>query len=123
MTAKVETSLKKLASLSKTLNEVSDELSRQIGALESALNSYKLGIRAWFHDPIITETELTDWLARQRSRQDAVGSLPTRVRSFLKDVQALDTRRAKAMRQTILSAAHVYRDGRIELEFRGQQTS
>ena len=24
---------------------------------------------------------------------------------------------------SILSAAHVYRDGRIELEFRGQQTS
>ena len=52
-----------------------------------------------------------------------VGSLPTRVRSFLKDLQDLDTRRAKALLQTILSAAHVYRDGRIELEFRGQQTS
>ena len=30
------------------------------------------------------------------------------------------TRRAKALLQTILSAAHVYRDGRIELEFRRQ---
>ena len=37
-------------------------------------------------------------------------------------VQELDTRRAKALLQTILSAAHVYRDGRIELEFRAQQT-
>lgn len=64
------------------------------------------------------QAELTDWLAQQRSRQETVGSLPTRVRSFLKDVQALDTRRAKALLQTILSAAHVYRDGRIELEFR-----
>ena len=69
------------------------------------------------------QTELTGWLARQRDRQDAVGTLPSRVRSFLKDVQDLDTRRAKALLQTILSAAHVYRDGRIELEFRGQQTS
>ena len=69
------------------------------------------------------QTELSEWLAQQRERQDAVGTLPTRVRSFLKDVQELDTRRAKAQLQTILSAAHVYRDGRIELEFRGQQTS
>ena len=64
------------------------------------------------------QKELTEWLAQQRDRQEAVGSLPTRVRSFLKDVQELDTRRAKALLQTILSAAHVYRDGRIELEFR-----
>ena len=64
------------------------------------------------------QTELTEWLAQQRERHETVGSLPTRVRSFLKDVQALDTRRAKALLQTILSAAHVYRDGRIELEFR-----
>ncbi len=69
------------------------------------------------------QTELTAWLEQQRERQEAVGSLPTRVRSFLKDIQELDTRRAKALLQTILSAAHVYRDGRIELEFRGQQTT
>ncbi len=64
------------------------------------------------------QSELADWLAQQHERQEAVGSLPTRVRSFLKDVQAMDTRRAKAVLQTILSAAHVHRDGTIELEFR-----
>ena len=64
------------------------------------------------------QTELTEWPAQQPDRQEAVGSLPTRVRSFLKDVEALDVRRAKALLQTILSAEHVYRDGRIELEFR-----
>ena len=69
------------------------------------------------------QTELTGWLAQQRERQEAVGMLPTRVRSFLKDFRSLETRRAKALLQTILSAAHVYRDGRIELEFRGQQIS
>ena len=63
------------------------------------------------------QAELTEWLAQQRSRRDAVGTLPTRVRSFLKDIQALDTR-AKALLQAILTSAHVYRDGRIELEFR-----
>ena len=67
------------------------------------------------------QTELNAWLAQQRERREAVGTLPTRVRSFLKDVRELDTRRAKALLQTILSAPHVHRDGRIELEFRGQQ--
>ena len=56
------------------------------------------------------QTELTEWLEQQHQRQEAVGTLPTRVRSFLKDVEELDTRRAKALLQTILSAAHVYRD-------------
>ena len=62
--------------------------------------------------------ELANWLAQQHERQETVGSLPTHVRFFLKDFQAMDTRRAKALLQTILSAAHVYRDGRIEVEFR-----
>jgi hypothetical protein len=65
------------------------------------------------------QTEISDWLAQQHERQETVGSLPTRVRSFLKAFQSLDTRRAKALLQTILSAAHVHNDGRIELEFRG----
>ncbi len=47
-----------------------------------------------------------------------VESLPTRIGSFLHDFQSLDTRRAKAMLQTILKAALIYRDGRIELEYR-----
>ncbi|MCH8947923.1 MAG: hypothetical protein IH789_09905, partial [Acidobacteria bacterium] len=50
MTGKAEAALKKLASLSKNLNEASDELSRQIVALESALNGYKLGVWAWLGD-------------------------------------------------------------------------
>ena len=64
------------------------------------------------------QTELGDWLAQQHDRQQAVGAIPGRVRSFLKDFQELDVRRAKALRQTILKATHVYRYGRIELEFR-----
>ena len=60
MTGKVETSLKQLSLLSKSLNEVSDELSRQISAIESALNEFKLGIWAWVGEPILTESELSD---------------------------------------------------------------
>ena len=40
------------------------------------------------------------------------------VETFLFKFQSLDTRRTKALQQTILNAARIYRDGRIELEFR-----
>lgn len=57
---KVEASLRKLASLSKDLNEASDELSRQIAGLETALNGYKLGVWAWVKNPIIKKAELSE---------------------------------------------------------------
>ena len=43
------------------------------------------------------------------------------IRSFLNDFQSLDVRKAKALLQTILASAHVYKDGRIELAFRQGQ--
>ncbi len=64
------------------------------------------------------QVELTAWVAQQRDRQETVSALPVRVRSFLKDFQSLDVRRAKALLQTILATATVYRDGTIELSFR-----
>lgn len=60
MNGKVETSLKQLSLLSKSLNEASDELSKQISAIESALNQYKLGVWVWVKKPILTETEISD---------------------------------------------------------------
>ena len=63
------------------------------------------------------QVEREEWLGLQRERLEAAKTLPKRVGSFLEDFQALDTRRAKALLQTILKAAHVHRNGRIELEF------
>lgn len=60
MTGNVETSLKQLSVLSKSLNEASDELSKHISGIESALNQFKLGIWAWVRQPILTETELSE---------------------------------------------------------------
>ena len=64
------------------------------------------------------QTELATWISQQHERQEAVGTLPVRVRSFLKDFQSFDLRRAKALLQTILKTATVSKDGTIELEFR-----
>lgn len=60
MNGKVEASLKQLSSLSKSLNEASDQLSKQISAIEVALNEYKLGVWVWAKKPILTETEISD---------------------------------------------------------------
>ncbi len=62
--------------------------------------------------------ELGNWLGQEKGRQEAVEAFPERVGAFLDDMRAWDTRRAKALLQPILKAAHVYNDGRIELEFR-----
>ena len=67
--------------------------------------------------------ELAAAAADQHSRQEGVSALPVRIKSFLKDFGSLDVQRAKAMLQPILKTVHVYNDGKIELEFREQQTS
>ncbi len=55
VTAKLESSLNQIASLSKTLNETSDQLSKSIAEVESALNRYALGIWAWIDEPLAEE--------------------------------------------------------------------
>ncbi len=55
-----------------------------------------------------------------KNSQEHVERLPSAVGTFLEDMQKLDIRWQKAQLQTILKAAHIYRDGAIELEFREQ---
>jgi len=62
--------------------------------------------------------ELASPLTAQSLRHDAVAALPVQIRSFLKDVQSLDVRRAKALLQPILKTATVEREGTIKLTFR-----
>ncbi len=63
--------------------------------------------------------ELESWLEEQRSRGSAAKRMPDAIRTFLEDFRDMDIRVQKAHLQTILKAAHVYREGRLELEFRG----
>ena len=62
--------------------------------------------------------ELAAWVSDQAERHANAATLPKRVRSFLKDFRQLDVKRAKALLQSIVQAAHVSNDGRIELVFR-----
>jgi site-specific DNA recombinase len=62
--------------------------------------------------------ELEASIAAQGDREAQATAVPVRVSSFLEDFQGMDVVNAKAILQTILKAAHVWKDGRIELEFR-----
>ncbi len=63
--------------------------------------------------------ELNSWLEVQRTRVSTAERLPGAIQSFLTDFESLDVRHQKAQLQAILKSAYVYRDDRIELEFRG----
>ena len=65
------------------------------------------------------KVELTTWLNREHSLASRIERVPDEIKSFIEAFQGMDIRQQKAQLQTILKAAHVYRDGRIELEFRG----
>ena len=62
--------------------------------------------------------ELKDWIEKARARTSLANTLPRSIKTFVEAFEGLDIRQQKAQLQTILKAAHVYRDGRIELEFR-----
>ena len=62
------------------------------------------------------ELELT--VATQRDLKVQSETVPAKIRSFLEDFREMDVRQAKAILQGIMKTAHVYKDGRIELEFR-----
>ena len=47
-----------------------------------------------------------------------IEKVPKAITTFEEAFQNLETREQKAQLQTILKAAHVYKDGKIELEFR-----
>ncbi len=58
-------------------------------------------------------------MEEQRTRVSTAERLPGAIQSFLADFESLDVRHQKAQLQAILKSAYVYRDERIELEFRG----
>ena len=63
--------------------------------------------------------DLALWTEEQRTRVSTAERLPGAIKSFLADFEGLDVRHQKAQLQAILKSAYVFRDERIELEFRG----
>jgi hypothetical protein len=65
-----------------------------------------------------SKAELQEWLERERDRTSLAEKLPQSIQEFVEVFDTLDPRQQKAHLQSILKAAHIYNDGRIELEFR-----
>ena len=65
-----------------------------------------------------SRVELKSWLEKEHDRASLAERLPQSIGTFLDAFESLDPRQQKAHLQTILKAAYVYNDGRIELEFR-----
>ena len=63
--------------------------------------------------------DLALWTEEQRTRVSTAERLPEAIKSFLADFKGMDVRHQKAQLQAILKSAYVFRDERIELEFRG----
>jgi len=64
------------------------------------------------------KVDLETSVAARRGMEAQAASVPVKVGSFLEDFQDMEVRQAKAILQGIIKAAHVWNDGRIELEFR-----
>lgn len=65
------------------------------------------------------KSDLEARVVAQRDLESQTQAIPVKIGSFLEDFHAMDVRHAKAILQGIIKAAHVFNDGRIELEFRG----
>ena len=55
---------------------------------------------------------------REHAQVSLVEQISAKIKTFVEAFKGLDTRQQKAQLQTILKTATVYRDGRVELEFR-----
>jgi hypothetical protein len=65
------------------------------------------------------KAELSELLKKERANGALIKRVPQEIKTFVEVFRTLDPRQQKAQLQTILKAATVYKDGRIELEFRG----
>ena len=64
------------------------------------------------------QVELEASIAAQKDMESQAAAVPVKVRSFMEDFRDMEVPQAKAFLQSIIKAAHVFKDGRIELEFR-----
>ena len=64
------------------------------------------------------KAELEASVAAQKDMETQAAAVPVKVRSFMEDFLDMEVPQAKAILQGIIKAAHVFKDRRIELEFR-----
>jgi hypothetical protein len=66
------------------------------------------------------KVELSSLLSQARATETLVEKVPRAILAFEEAFESLEVRQQKAHLQAILKAATIYKDGKIELEFRGE---
>ena len=113
-----------IGEVEKQLTEMDEELVRNLDLLKRGLldeHDFSVANTARRDERAAAENRRADLERRQveqRARSELAEAVPVKVRSFIEDFGALETRKAKAYLQGILKAAYGYRDGGVELEFR-----
>jgi site-specific DNA recombinase len=108
----------------KRLQELEDAVARDLDRLDRGIltedDYVKVsGIRREETDRLRPrESELALEVQREQDSAELAERLPVEIRSFVEDFENLDVTRRKAWLQTILKAANVWNDGRVELDFR-----
>jgi site-specific DNA recombinase len=123
-TEKYEVELKQVE---KRLTELETQFINQLDGLlkRKVLNEQEFAkanesVRSQKADLERRKGELTNQLKQARASQALVEKIPKVIKTFVEAFQNLEPRQQKAQLQTILKSAHIYKEGRIELEFRGE---
>ena len=122
-TEKYEVELKRI---DKRLAELDSQFLHQLGLLNrKVLNEQEFTranevARSQKADLETRKEELSKLLGQARASESLIERVPKAIQTFEEAFHNLDPRQQKAQLQTILKAAHIYKDGRIELEFRGE---
>ena len=120
----VRRKVKELEKLRKQLGQLDDAVLRDLDRLDRGVLTEDEYVRVSAKRREDTdrlrprEAELRQDVERANEQAEAASRIPEVIGSFLEDVETLDIGRRKAWLQTILKAAHVWNDGRVELEFR-----
>ena len=119
--ARMERELKKLE---KNLARMEKDFQKNLEYLKKGLlNEEEFGTANSLRRDERAKTEirlasLREELSLVESAQQNASALPAEIKSFLKTIEDLEVRKSKAILQTILESAHIWRDGKIELNFR-----
>ncbi len=99
------------------LSRLDDLLKREVLS-EQEFEQANQSARAEKATQEVRKKELVELVGKERAKTSLADALPESIGSFLEAFEGLDIRQQKAHLQNILKAAHIHRDGRIELEFR-----
>ena len=101
----------------KFLSRLGDLLKREVLS-EKEFNQANQSARAENATLESRRQVLADLVMKESVRTSLADTLPESINSFLTAFELLDIRQQKVNLQSILKTAHIYHDGRIELEFR-----